>query len=107
MKIAVINFSGNVGKTTIARHLLMPRIEGAELIAVESLNADEGQGQSLRGRQFGGYLRFLLGDRWHSQHQTDHKQHTAHSSPLDMRSTNGGTQRKNADRPRGLQPMQR
>ena len=54
MKIAVINFSGNVGKTTIARHLLMPRIPGAELIAIESLNADEGhQGQSLRGRQFG------------------------------------------------------
>jgi hypothetical protein len=54
MKIAVINFSGNVGKTTIARHLLMPRIAGAELIAIESINADEGhQGQSLRGRQFG------------------------------------------------------
>jgi len=54
MKIAVINFSGNVGKTTIARHLLMPRIPGAELIAIESINADEGhQGQSLRGRQFG------------------------------------------------------
>ena len=54
MKIAVINFSGNVGKTTISRHLLVPRIEGAELIAIESINADEGHhGQSLRGRQFG------------------------------------------------------
>jgi hypothetical protein len=52
MKIAVINFSGNVGKTTISRHLLLPRIAGAELISVESLNADGGQGQSLRGRQF-------------------------------------------------------
>ena len=46
MKIAVINFSGNVGKTTVARHLLLPRIRGAELIAVESLNADEGQVQA-------------------------------------------------------------
>lgn len=53
MKIAVINFSGNVGKSTIARHLLLPRIPGADLIAIESLNADEGQGQALRGRQFG------------------------------------------------------
>lgn len=53
MKVAVINFSGNVGKTTIARHLLMPRIPGAELIAIESLNAGDHQGQSLRGRQFG------------------------------------------------------
>ncbi len=54
MKIAVINFSGNVGKTTISRHLLLPRTPGAELIAIESINAEEGhQGQSLRGRQFG------------------------------------------------------
>jgi acyl CoA:acetate/3-ketoacid CoA transferase alpha subunit len=53
MKIAVINFSGNVGKTTVARHLLRPRIDGAQLVTVESLNADEGQAQALRGRQFG------------------------------------------------------
>ena len=44
MKIAVINFSGNVGKTTVARHLLAPRIPGAEVIAVESLNADDTRG---------------------------------------------------------------
>jgi hypothetical protein len=59
MKIAVINFSGNVGKSTVARHLLLPRIEGAELIAVESLNADESQGQALRGRQFGELQEYL------------------------------------------------
>jgi len=59
MKIAVINFSGNVGKSTVARHLLLPRIPGAELIAIESLNADEGQGQSLRGRQFGELQEYL------------------------------------------------
>ncbi len=59
MKIAVINFSGNVGKTTVARHLLLPRIRGAELIAVESVNADEGQGQALRGRQFGELQEYL------------------------------------------------
>jgi hypothetical protein len=59
MKIAVINFSGNVGKTTVARHLLMPRIEGAGLIAVESLNAEDGQGQALRGRQFGELQEYL------------------------------------------------
>jgi hypothetical protein len=59
MKIAVINFSGNVGKSTVARHLLLPRIDGAELVAVESLNADEGQGQSMRGRQFGELQEYL------------------------------------------------
>lgn len=59
MKIAVINFSGNVGKTTVARHLLLPRIEGAELISVESLNAGEGKGQAMRGRQFGALQEYL------------------------------------------------
>ena len=59
MKIAVINFSGNVGKTTVARHLLLPRIDSAELIAVESLNAEDGQGQALRGRQFGELQEYL------------------------------------------------
>eukprot|EP01136_Pigoraptor_vietnamica_P021518 Opistho-1_new@71751 len=60
MKIAVLNFSGNVGKTTIARHLLLPRIPGAALIAVESINAeDDHQGQSLRGRQFAELQEYL------------------------------------------------
>jgi hypothetical protein len=60
MKIAVLNFSGNVGKSTIARHLLLPRIPGAELIAIESINAaDEHQGQTLRGRQFAELQEYL------------------------------------------------
>jgi MinD-like ATPase involved in chromosome partitioning or flagellar assembly len=59
MKVAVINFSGNVGKTTVARHLLAPRIAGAEVIAIESINADDGQAQALRGRQFGELQEYL------------------------------------------------
>ena len=59
MKVAVINFSGNVGKTTVARHLLAPRIAGAELIAVESINADDGQTQAVRGSQFGALQEYL------------------------------------------------
>ena len=59
MKVAVINFSGNVGKTTVARHLLVPRIAGAELIAVESINADDGQSQAVRGSQFGELQEYL------------------------------------------------
>lgn len=59
MKIAVMNFSGNVGKTTVARHLLMPRLPGAELVCVESINADDDQGQALRGRQFGELQEYL------------------------------------------------
>ena len=52
MKLAVINFSGNVGKTTVARHLLAPRIPGCQVVAVESINADDGQPVAIRGRQF-------------------------------------------------------
>ena len=59
MKVAVINFSGNVGKTTIARHLLAPRIAGAEVISIESINADDGQAAALRGNQFGELQEYL------------------------------------------------
>lgn len=53
MKLAVINFSGNVGKTTVARHLLLPRIPGSSLVAVETINDDQEDHASLRGNQFG------------------------------------------------------
>lgn len=59
MKIAVLNFSGNVGKTTVTRHLLAPRLPGADVIAIESLNADEHQLTALRGRQFGELQEYL------------------------------------------------
>lgn len=38
MKIATINISGNVGKTTIAKNLLYPRLPGAEIFEIESVN---------------------------------------------------------------------
>jgi hypothetical protein len=60
MKIAVINFSGNVGKSTVAKHLLMPRMTGAEFIAVESINADEGSDETVRGKHFGQLQEQLL-----------------------------------------------
>jgi len=53
MKIAVINFSGNVGKSTVARHLLAPRLSNAQLIAVESINSDGSNDEAIRGKQFG------------------------------------------------------
>ena len=57
MKIAVINFSGNVGKTTVARHLLAPRLNNAQVIAVESINSDgNAEADAIRGKQFGELL---------------------------------------------------
>src|SRR5690606_34843585 len=60
MKVAVINFSGNVGKSTVAKHLLLPRMPGAEFVAVESINSDEGDGEVVRGKQFGQLQEQLL-----------------------------------------------
>ncbi|HWH81305.1 MAG TPA: StbB family protein [Burkholderiaceae bacterium] len=59
MKLAVINFSGNVGKSTIARHLLAPRIPGCEFVAVESINADDDKPMTIRGRQFAQLQEYL------------------------------------------------
>lgn len=63
-RIAVINFSGNVGKTTIATHLLAPRFKGAKIISVESLNIDGAADgidvERMRGAKFGDIQRELL-----------------------------------------------
>jgi len=59
MKLAVINFSGNVGKTTVARHLLACRIPDCQVVAVESINADDGPSVTIRGRQFAQLQEFL------------------------------------------------
>jgi len=40
MKIAILNFSGNVGKSTIAKFLLLPRLPNAVHIAIETINSD-------------------------------------------------------------------
>lgn len=53
MKIAVINFSGNVGKSTVARHLLASRMNNAAVIPVESINSDGTQDEAIKGKQFG------------------------------------------------------
>lgn len=38
MRIATINISGNVGKTTVAKNLLYPRLPGAQIFEIESVN---------------------------------------------------------------------
>ncbi len=40
MKVVVMNFSGNVGKSTIAAHLLKPRMNDAKIFSIETLNDD-------------------------------------------------------------------
>jgi hypothetical protein len=60
MKVLVASRSGNVGKSTIARHLLAPRIGNAPIVPVESINADESDTDAVRGKQFAQVQDLLL-----------------------------------------------
>lgn len=64
MKVAVINYTGTVGKTTVAAHLLAPRMDNAPIYAIESINETaEGLGldvDKMRGEQFKGFFNKLL-----------------------------------------------
>lgn len=54
-KIAVFNFSGNVGKSNTTHFLLRPRIEGSVHVAVETVNSDVTESEGvilLKGRDF-------------------------------------------------------
>ena len=54
MIVVIVNFSGNVGKSTVAKHLLLPRMPGADVFVVESINSDDqAEADHLRGKQFG------------------------------------------------------
>jgi hypothetical protein len=63
MKVAIINFSGNVGKTTIARQLLAPRMQATQF-AVETINVgasdDAGATERIRGKEFGSLQEELM-----------------------------------------------
>ena len=65
MKVCVLNFSGNVGKSTIAAHLLQPRLN-AQVFSVESLNVDASSDgvevARLRGKHYNDLLQRLAGD---------------------------------------------
>ncbi|EGY28638.1 plasmid stability protein StbB [Candidatus Regiella insecticola 5.15] len=56
MKVAVLNYTGTVGKTTIAAHLLSPRMNNSPIFAIESINETaEGLGvdvEKMKGNKF-------------------------------------------------------
>ncbi|MDR2031381.1 MAG: StbB [Azoarcus sp.] len=64
MKVAVLNFSGNVGKTTVAGHLLKPRMDNAPIYSIESVNsgadADGLDVEKMRGKKFGELIDELM-----------------------------------------------
>lgn len=56
MKVAILNYTGTVGKTTVAAHLLSPRMNSAPIFAIESINETaEGLGidvEKMNGDKF-------------------------------------------------------
>ena len=58
-KVVVINYSGNVGKSTVARHLLSPRMNNAPVISVETINSDGTEDEAMRGKEFAELLESL------------------------------------------------
>lgn len=62
MKVAVINFSGNPGKTTLVDHLLAPRMN-APKFEIETINAGSSadrDAQRLKGKDYGGLQEDLM-----------------------------------------------
>lgn len=68
MKIAIVNYTGTVGKTTVAAHLLSPRMGHAPIFAIETINETAaGMGvdvDQIKGAKFRELFRklFLLDD---------------------------------------------
>ena len=64
MKVVVMNFSGNVGKTTVAGHLLKPRMGNAPIFSVESINVDASADgldvEKMKGKKYGSLVQELM-----------------------------------------------
>lgn len=64
MKIAIMNYTGTVGKTTVAAHLLAPRMDDAPVFAIETINETaEGLGvdvSKIKGEKFRELFKELL-----------------------------------------------
>jgi CO dehydrogenase nickel-insertion accessory protein CooC1 len=64
MKVAILNYTGGVGKTTLAAHLLSPRMNNAPVLAIETINQtakDLGiDTQQMSGDQFRQLLKTLI-----------------------------------------------
>lgn len=64
MRVAILNYCGTVGKTTMAAHLLAPRIPSARFFAVETVNETAGdlgvEVEKIRGEKYGKLFRELI-----------------------------------------------
>lgn len=52
--VVTVNHSGNTGKSTASDNLLAPRMNGAKVIRIETINAHEGDAdENMTGKQYG------------------------------------------------------
>jgi hypothetical protein len=52
LKLAIVNNSGNVGKSTICQTMLKPRLDESEIIKVETINTDGTNDKKLSAKEF-------------------------------------------------------
>jgi hypothetical protein len=64
MRIATISISGNVGKTTLAKNLFYPRLPGADIFEIETLNSGiklkSASVKSLRASSYGALVDSIM-----------------------------------------------
>lgn len=64
MKVAILNYTGTIGKTTMAAHLFSPRMNNASVYAIESINETaEGLGidvEKMNGDKFRGLFKKMM-----------------------------------------------
>lgn len=59
LKAAILNNSGNVGKSTLCQTLLKPRLEDAEIVKVETINSDGTNDSKLSAKEFDEILKCI------------------------------------------------
>jgi len=59
IKLAVLNNSGNVGKSTICQTLLKPRLDESQIIRVETINSDGSNDNKLSAKEFDEILKSI------------------------------------------------
>lgn len=52
LNVAMVNNSGNVGKSTLCEALLQPRLPGAEIVKVETINSDGSDDVKFSAKEF-------------------------------------------------------
>jgi hypothetical protein len=64
MRVATISISGNVGKTTLAKNLFYPRLPGADIFEIETLNSGiklkSASVKSLRASSYGALVDSIM-----------------------------------------------